>query len=82
MTLAIDFTNMMAGALPSGAGISDTQWEDARAAFVAAHAAVESKRSSLGFLTLPTNEAVLERTLAVAESVKGRFTDVLLPRWR
>ena len=78
MTLAIDFTNMMVGALPNGAGISDSQWEGARAAFVAAHAAVQSKRSSLGFLTLPTNEAMLNSTLAVAENAKGRFTDVLL----
>ena len=78
MTLAIDFTNMMAGALPNGAGISDSQWDGARAAFAAAHAAVESRRSGLGFLTLPTNEALLNNTLAVADSVKGRFTDVLL----
>ena len=78
MTLAIDFTNMMVGALPNGAGISDSQWDGARAAFAAAHAAVESKRSSLGFLTLPTNEAVLNSTLAVAEHARGRFTDVLL----
>ena len=78
MTLAIDFTNMMVGALPNGAGISDSQWDGARAAFASAHAAVQSKRSSLGFLTLPTNEAVLNSTLAVAENAKGRFTDVLL----
>lgn len=78
MTLAIDFTNMMAGALPNGAGISDSQWEGARAAFAAAHAGVESKRSNLGFLSLPTNEALLASTLAVAERTKGRFTDVLL----
>lgn len=78
MTLAIDFTNMMAGALPNGAGISDSEWEGARAAFAAAHAGVEAKRSSLGFLTLPTNEVLLNNTLAVAEEAKGRFTDVLL----
>lgn len=78
MTLAIDFTNMMAGALPSGGGITDAEWQGARAAFEAAHAAVHAQRATLGFLTLPTNEAVLASTLAVAEQAKGRFTDVLL----
>jgi glucose-6-phosphate isomerase len=78
MTLSIDFTNMMAGALPNGAGISDAQWEGARAAFAAAHAAVDAKRAGLGFLTLPSNEALLASTLAVAESSRAKFTDVLL----
>ncbi len=78
MTLAIDFTNMMVGALPNGGGISDSEMDGAVAPFAAAHAAVEAKRSSLGFLSLPTNEAVLRSTLAVAEQAKGRFTDVLL----
>ncbi len=78
MTLAIDFTNMMAGALPDGAGITDAQWDAARRAFERAHAAVEARRDSLGFLTLPINEALLANTLAVAEQAHGRFTDVLL----
>ncbi len=78
MTLAIDFTNMMAGALPNGAGITDAQLAEAAAPLAAAHAAVHAKRDSLGFLSLPTNEAVLASTLAVAENAKGRFTDVLL----
>ncbi|MEQ1692653.1 MAG: glucose-6-phosphate isomerase, partial [Gemmatimonas sp.] len=78
MTLSIDFTNMMAGALPDGLGISEGEWRESRAAFAAAHAAVETQRASLGFLTLPTNEPLLATTLAVAESVRGRFTDVLL----
>ncbi len=78
MTLAIDFTNMMAGALPNGAGITDAQWLSACSAFERAHASVEAKRHSLGFLTLPTNEPLLANTLAVAEQARGRFTDVLL----
>jgi len=78
MTLSIDFTNMMAGALPNGAGITDAQWDDARAAFATAHDAVDHKRASLGFMSLPTNEKVLGETLAIANAVKGKFTDVLL----
>ncbi|MBL0171412.1 MAG: glucose-6-phosphate isomerase [Gemmatimonadaceae bacterium] len=78
MTLSIDFTNMMAGTLPDGLGITETEWGDARTAFSAAHASVEAQREGLGFLTLPTNEALLADTLAVAEQLRGRFTDVLL----
>ncbi|MEO7521703.1 MAG: hypothetical protein ABIW79_07800, partial [Gemmatimonas sp.] len=68
MTLSIDFTNMMATALPNG-GISETEWRDAATAFEAAHASVESLRASgtLGFLGLPTNAPLLDATLAVAE---------------
>lgn len=78
MTLAIDFTNMMAGALPDGIGITESEWRESRAAFAAAHAAVEALRTSLGFLSLPTNEPLLSATLTVVEQVRGRFTDVLL----
>lgn len=78
MTLSIDFTNMMAGALPPGVGITETEWQEARSRFAAAHAAVEAKRASLGFLSLPTNEPLLHATLDVAEQARGRFDDVLL----
>jgi glucose-6-phosphate isomerase len=78
MTLSIDFTNMMAGALPHGAGITETQWREAAPRFAAAHAAVHARVAELGFLTLPTNDAVLGDTLAVAKQLEGRFTDVLL----
>lgn len=78
MTLRIDFTNMMAGALPDGLGISETEWRGAREPFAAAHAAVEAQRASLGFLTLPTNEAVIRATLDIAGRARGRFDDVLL----
>lgn len=78
MTLSIDFTNMMAGALPGGMGITEHEWRAAQADFAAAHAAVEAQRASLGFLSLPTNDALLEATLAVADQSRGRFDDVLL----
>lgn len=78
MTLLIDFTNMMSGALPDGHGIAAAEWHDAADAFAAAHAAVESQRSALGFLSLPTNEPVLQSTLDVAARVHGKFDDVML----
>src|SRR5215211_7709034 len=79
MTLSIDFTNMMATALPNG-GISETEWRDASKAFGAAHASVESLRAAgtLGFLNLPANQAALDATLAVAERARNRYDDVLL----
>jgi glucose-6-phosphate isomerase len=78
MTLRIDFTNMMAGALPDGLGITESEWRDAAAAFRAAHAAVNARRDGLGFLTLPTNTAVLESIVALADAKRGQYADVLL----
>ena len=78
MTLRIDFTNMMAGALPDGLGITESEWRDAAAAFRAAHAAVNAQRDHLGFLTLPSNTAVLESILVLADAKRGQFADVLL----
>lgn len=78
MALSFDFTNMMAGALPHGAGITGTQWQEAAAPFARAHSAVHARTHDLGFLTLATNTALLDSSLAVAEQVKGKFDDVLL----
>ncbi len=78
MTLSLDFTNMMAAALPHGAGITAEQIAGADHAFGAAHARVHSMQQELGFLTLPVNDALRDATLAVAERLKGRFEDVLL----
>lgn len=78
MTLSIDFTNMMAGALPDGLGISEHAWHDAQQEFTTAHTAVYAQRETLGFLSLPTNIAVRDATLAVAAKVHGKFADVLL----
>ena len=79
MTLSIDFTNMMAGALPTG-GIPESQWNDAASAFTAAHASVDAMRTAgtLGFLGLPTDEGLLEATLDVAGRARNRYDDVLL----
>ncbi|HYW32638.1 MAG TPA: glucose-6-phosphate isomerase [Gemmatimonas sp.] len=79
MTLSIDFTNMMAGALQDG-GITASEWNDARDVFAAAHASVAALHANgtLGFLDLPANSALIDATIAVADGTKGRFDDVLL----
>ncbi len=80
MPLSIDFTNMMAGPLPNGAGITEDQWAKgaghhrrARARVHALHAA-----GTLGFIDLPTNDTLLASTLAVARRHIGKVDDVLL----
>jgi glucose-6-phosphate isomerase len=44
----------------------------------AAHAPVNARRDGLGFLTLPTNTAVLESIVALADAKRGQYADVLL----
>ncbi len=78
MTISLDFTNMMASALPHGSGITETQWAGARDTFVRAHGAVLAQRDQLGFLSLPTNSPLLDATLQVVEEVRGKYDDVLL----
>lgn len=78
MALSFDFSNMMAGTLPKGTGITETQWHGAAERFAKAHAAVHARTGDLGFLTLATNDALLESSLAVAAKVQGKFDDVLL----
>ncbi len=78
MTLALDFTNMMAGALPNGAGITEAQWNAAAAPFARAHAAVHARTDDLGFLTLASNRELLDQSLAIAADVRGKFDDILL----
>jgi len=78
MSLTLDFTNMMAGAIKDG--ITDAEWAEGQAEFAKAHAAVAAMRrtGTLGFFTLPTDNALLEQSLAVAEKVRGTIDDVLL----
>ena len=78
MSLSLDFTNMMAGALPAGAGLTRTEWEAAAAPFAAAHRAVHTREAELGFLTVPAHDALLAQSLAVADAAVGRYDDVLL----
>lgn len=78
MTLSLDFTNMMATALPDGAGITETEWQEGVAAFRAVHGAVHARTADLGFLTVPHDRAALEASISLADRMAGRFDDVLL----
>ena len=78
MALSFDFTNMMAGALPNGAGITEAQFVASAEGFARAHAAVHARTHDLGFLTLATNTPLLEQSLAVAEQARDKFDDALL----
>jgi glucose-6-phosphate isomerase len=78
MALALDFTNMMAGALPGGAGITAAQWEAAAPRFAEAHAAVHARTADLGFLSLPHDQAMRTRVEALAAEARERVDDVLL----
>lgn len=78
MSITLDFTNMMAGAIADG--ITDDEWAAASAELAVAHADVERMRAagSLGFFALPTDEALLKQSLAVADAARGKFDEVLL----
>lgn len=78
MTLALDFSNMMAGTLPNGAGITAQEWAEAGEAFRAAHRQVMAMQEQLGFLGLPTDDGLLRASVEVADNGRGRFDDVLL----
>lgn len=80
MPLRLDFTNMMAGPLPGGAGITPAQWAHGASRFVTAHARVLAQHAAgtLGFIDLPTDDDALAATLAVARRYGGEVDDVLL----
>ena len=78
--LTIDFTNMMAGALAEGQGISEAEWHAASGSFREAHASVATlhRAGTLGFIDLPADEALLNQSLRIAEKFRGRTDSVLL----
>jgi len=80
MPLHLDYTNMMAGQLPGGAGITPEQWALGASRFATAHARVLAQHAAgtLGFIDLPTDEDALAATLAVARRYGGQVDDVLL----
>lgn len=80
MPLRLDFTNMMAGPLPNGAGLTTAQWAAGARAFADAHAGVMARHAAgtLGFLDLPADHATRDRVLAEAARRRGEVTDVLL----
>src|SRR5687768_7479593 len=78
MALRIDFTNMMATALPGG--VSEAEWAGAAPAFEAGHARFRELAASgvVGFADVVTDEKLLDQSLAFAESVQGKFDDVVV----
>jgi glucose-6-phosphate isomerase len=75
MPLSIDFSNMF---LPGA--ITDADWEEARAAFRAAHAGVAARhaRGDLGFVDLPGDAALRAQALDFAAAASGRWRDVVV----
>ena len=80
MPLRLDFTNMMAGPLPGGAGLTAAQWAEGAARFATAHAGVMARHAAgtLGFIDLPTDAALRDRVLATAATHGAGISDVLL----
>lgn len=78
MALRIDYTNMMATAVPGG--ITEAEWAGAAPALEAAHARFRELAASgvVGFVDVVTDEKLLDQSLAFAESVKGKYDDVVV----
>jgi len=78
MTLRIDFTNMMGDVVDGG--ISAADWTSAETAFRAAHAGLERRRDAgeLGFLSLPTDDALHHQSLDFAAKTRGMFDDIIV----
>jgi glucose-6-phosphate isomerase len=78
MPLRIDFTNMMGDVVDGG--IVATDWTSAATAFRAAHAGFLRRRDAgeLGFLSLPTDDALHHQSLDFAAKTRGRFDDIIV----
>ncbi|HEY4218545.1 MAG TPA: glucose-6-phosphate isomerase [Gemmatimonadaceae bacterium] len=78
MTLRIDYTNMMGDVVEGGVSAAD--WTAAGAMFRSAHAGMEKRRAAgeLGFLRLPTDEALHKQSTEYAATTPGHFDDVVV----
>src|SRR5678810_84294 len=78
MALRIDFTNMM-GDVVNG-GIAAADWTSAASAFRDAHAGLGRRRDAgeLGFLSLPTDNALHHQSLDFAAKTRGMFDDIIV----
>lgn len=78
MTIRIDFTNMMGDVVQGG--IAPADWNHAAGEFKNAHAVLDKRRSDgeLGFLALPTDEALHQQSIDFAAKVKGTFDEVVV----
>lgn len=80
MQLQLDYTNMMADAVPGA--ITEDLWDGARAALATAHADVMRQHSLrlLGFIDLPRYERLLDQCLTIAAwaTEERRVSDVVV----
>ena len=80
MGLQLDYTNMMAEAVPGA--ISAALWDESRAALAAAHADVTRRHAAneLGFIDLPRAEPLLTQCLKISAwaNDERRVTDVVV----
>ena len=78
MTLRIDYTNMMGDVVEGGVSAAD--WTAASDTFRKADAGFERRRAAgeLGFLRLPTDEALHKQSTEYAVLAHGHFDDVVV----
>lgn len=78
MTLRIDYTNMMGDVIDGGVGRSD--WALAADAFRSAYAGLVRRRDAgeLGFLSLPTDEALHRQSTDFAAKARGKFDEIVV----
>ena len=76
MTLRIDYSNMMI----SPGGINPGAWKGAGRQFGAAKRGLESLRAggTVGFVDLPSDEALLDQVERFASGARGKYDDVVI----
>src|SRR5438105_1137498 len=78
MTLRIDYTNMMGDVIDGGIAAAD--WAAGPDAFRPAQAGFNRRRDAgeLGFLALPTDDALHRQSTDFAATARGKFDDVVV----
>ncbi|MFN2567014.1 MAG: glucose-6-phosphate isomerase [Gemmatimonadaceae bacterium] len=78
MSIRIDYTNMLSGAVAGGIGPDD--WRAAQQGFpsVRADLAAQHGAGRLGFLDLPGDDALHRQSTEFARQARGRFDDVVV----
>ena len=78
MTLRIDYTNMMGDVIDGGVGRSD--WALAADAFRGAYAGFVRRRDAgeLGFLSLPSDDALHRQSTDFAAKARGKFDEIVV----
>ena len=78
MTIRIDFTNMMGDVVDGGIAAAD--WKQAAEDFRKAHGVLLKRRTDgeLGFLALPTDEALHKQSTDFAANAKGKYDEIVV----